>query len=141
LAEDGTVTLAVVDVPVQPYRLVAPMTTVQPLGTSSTLNRTRSKNEALRLTLIAASAVPPCDEMSRLPPFETEKLPSVATRVTSSRGSWVESGSVQYFQPRLPRKRSDSRTSPGVANGRLALYRATAPVTCGVAIEVPVMYP
>ena len=59
---------------------------------------------------------------------------------TSSSGSWYGSGSVDTFQPWLPAAMSAARTWAGVASGRDALYSATAPVTCGAAIEVPERY-
>ena len=68
-------------------------------------------------------------------------VPSFDSLLTSSSFSWCESGSVLVLHPRLPRYWSPSLTWAGVAVGRLALYRATAPVTAGAAMLVPEEYP
>src|SRR6266567_5473947 len=56
---------------------------------------------------------------------------------TLSRGSLVPSGSSTLFQLRLAALRSADRTCDGDAPGWLALWRAAAPATCGLAIEEP----
>ena len=67
------------------------------------------------------------------------KSPSITMCDTSSSGSWYASGSVEIFQSWLPNASSACLTWTGVAVGREDLYSATAPVTCGAAIEVPEM--
>src|SRR5262245_47518667 len=100
----GAVTVAVAAVAVHPNRLGTELLIVQPVGTWSKLSPTRSKNVELRVRTIGTDAVPPWDPMSTSPPVvESENVPSGPRRRTSSSGSWVLSGSVEVFQPKLPR--------------------------------------
>src|SRR5688500_11651786 len=142
VAVDGTLIVMFVVLAVQPKRLDGPNDAAQPAGSPVTVNRTRSKKLSLRWTVTGTVTTPPlADTLMGLVAVLTVKDPSAATRATSSNGSWVLSGSVEVAQSRLPRYRSDARTSVGVARGRLALKSATAPVTAGAAIDVPDEYP
>jgi hypothetical protein len=94
----------------------------QPAGTSTKLNRTRSKKVELRVSVSGAVTVPPFDATrSGDVGAPSPKDPSGPMRPTARSGSGAPSGSVEVAQLRFPRYRSDSRTSLGVASGRVAL--------------------
>ena len=93
-----------------------------------------------RTSVTVKSIVPPLVEMVGTSGTDRLNVPRGPRRETSSRRSWTSSGSLLVFQLRLPRYCSASLTSAGVKYGRNALTSATAPVTCGAAIEVPELY-
>ena len=78
-------------------------------------------------------AVPPASPTGATrcsaPRIRTTRACRSGARRAAARGS--RSGSVEVFQRRLPRYRRFARPRPGSRVGRLALYRATAPVTVG----------
>ncbi len=133
----GSASRSVVAVAVQPSRLVLSSAAVQPDGSDPIERLTRSKKVALRPSVSGTATAPPASPTAAGSVATIPNVPSGPSRETSSSFSWVESGSVDVFQLRLPRYWSASLTCAGVASGRLALYSATAPVTAGVAIDVP----
>src|SRR3954447_416678 len=90
-------------------------------------------------TLRDAPAAPASDQCELPGVASSAKSPRATRCDTSSSGSWTESGSLAVFQSLLPAARSAARTSAGVASGLEALYSAAAPVTCGAAMDVPLM--
>ena len=64
---------------------------------------TRSKNVELRATVNGIDSVVLPSTTGALAPGVRAKVPSGPIRETSSSGSWVESGSVEVLQFRLPR--------------------------------------
>src|SRR6185369_1618806 len=133
-------TVSVVATPANPNRLDGAKEAVAPAGRSVADSRTRSNDVALRVRVIGKRAGPPPTPTTASEPTAIVKSPRGPILETSSSFSWTESGSVQVFQLRVPRYWSASLTSAGVSPGRSALRRAAAPVTCGVAIDVPDMY-
>ena len=96
--------MAVVLLAVHPNRLVSAKVADQPAGTSLKLRRTRSKKLELRLTVKGTAIVAPVSGAEyAVVGATTRNVPRAATRCTSSSGSWMLSGSVEVFQPKLPR--------------------------------------
>ena len=99
----GTVTDTRAAVAVQPKRLDGMAAALQPVGALVTDSPTRSKNVWLRATLNGIDSVVLPSTTGALVPGVRAKVPSDPIRETSSSGSWVESGSVEVRQFRLPR--------------------------------------
>src|SRR6476620_2071127 len=100
----GTVTETLAAVAVQPMTLVGTGAPVQPDGSEVTDRPTRSKKVELRAILIGTVPVVPASTVATVAePGLRANVPRVPIFETSSRGSCVESGSVEVFQFRLPR--------------------------------------
>src|SRR6476659_1901138 len=112
----------------------------QPEGTFDAVSRIRSNEVAVREIVIGKRAAPPGSPTMTFGPALRLKSPRGPIRLTSRSFSWYWSLSVDVRQFSVPRYWSASRTSAGVKFGRLAFKSATAPVTCGVAIDVPELY-
>src|SRR5947209_3514519 len=91
-------------VAVQPIRFEGVTEAVQPSGTEAIDRRTRSKKVALRATVIGMT--PPSGASTfggvGLAAWMAN-VPRAQIREVSSRGSCIESGSVDVFQLKLPR--------------------------------------
>src|SRR4051794_18146502 len=100
----ATVYATLACVAVQPIRFEGVTDAVQPSGTEVIDRRTRSKNVALRATVIGMTPPSGASTFGGVGPTGLiAKVPRAQIREVSSRGSCIESGSVDVFQLKLPR--------------------------------------
>jgi len=99
----GAVTRTETVLAVHPNALEVAIAAVHPDGALSTLNLTRSKNVELREIETGTNAVPPDAGTLPVVGAEIENVPSDPIRDTPRSGSWYGSGSVDVYQPWLPR--------------------------------------